>query len=83
MNKFSIGSLLAGAALAGTLAVGGLVFAQGDDNGGGMMGNGGMMGMMSQMQDMMDHCESMMGQMEERGETEGMMPQEPKPEDAS
>ncbi|MDN3519085.1 hypothetical protein QWY84_15820 [Aquisalimonas lutea] len=83
MNKFSMGSFLAGAALASSLAVGGVAIANGGSNGKGMMGDDSMMGMMSQMQSMMTQCESMMDQMGAHGDAEGMMSPESEPEDAS
>lgn len=59
MNRFSLGSFVAGAVLAASLTVGGLALAHSE--GGGMMGGGGMM---SQMQEMMSKCNAMMDKMD-------------------
>lgn len=74
MKRFAPGSFFAGAVLAGALTVGGLAIAHGDGDSerGGMMGGEGMMGMMSQMQEMMSRCNAMMDNMGE-GDHGGMM----------
>lgn len=61
MSGISIRSFLAGAVLAGSLTLGGMVLAHGDGSG---EKGGGMMGMMSQMQAMMSKCNAMMDDMD-------------------
>ncbi|WOA29674.1 hypothetical protein [Alloalcanivorax xenomutans] len=67
MKGLSVRSFLLGAVLASGLTLGGMVIASGDT------GNGGTMGMMSQMHTMMSKCSAMMDSVGEQ------TPQQSKP----